>query len=405
MFFVKQGLKIAEKQRDELGRAALLNQYGMIDDNATRYKESREKYLQAETIYRAEGDDVGLAAVLVRLGVVGKRKGNYDKALAYFMKALTISEKNKHQLGMLEGRVVFAEAYYNLGDYKDALQNLLIAEQIDKQIPLSNLSLNMYANFGLVYTKLGEYDKAIAYLKKGLSKSNRVDFNGLKINLLIELGATYFTMGENEQAIQVYRHALDFTREIKNRIREQYVLVKLFDVYKIKKPDSALFYLSSALAIAHENKMYRQKIAALDKLGDFYKEKGDLAKALDFRERSNELSDQFFYKDMMKQVSSLESAYELEKSKVQLNELTVKNKEQQMAKNVILAVAIFIFLLLVGVLVYYSRSRHLNKLLTKANQELEESNSVKDKLLSIIAHDIRSPLVSTIGILRACWQQ
>lgn len=111
MFFVKQGLKIAEKQRDELGRAALLNQYGMIDDNATRYKEFREKYLQAETIYRAEGDDVGLAAVLVRLGVVGKRKGNYDKALAYFMKALTISEKNKHQLGMLEGRVVFAEAY------------------------------------------------------------------------------------------------------------------------------------------------------------------------------------------------------------------------------------------------------------------------------------------------------
>lgn len=190
------------------------------------------------------------------------------------MKALTISEKNKHQLGMLEGRVVFAEAYYNLGDYKDALQNLLIAEQIDKQIPLSNLSLNMYANFGLVYTKLGEYDKAIAYLKKGLSKSNRVDFNGLKINLLIELGATYFTMGENEQAIQFYRYALDFTREIKNRIREQYVLVKLLDVYKIKKPDSALFYLSSALAIAHENKMYRQEIAALDKLGDFYKEKG-----------------------------------------------------------------------------------------------------------------------------------
>ncbi|MDQ8005769.1 MAG: tetratricopeptide repeat-containing sensor histidine kinase [Pedobacter sp.] len=400
LIFVKQGLKIAEQQGDDLGKAALLNQHGMIDDNATRYRESREKYLQAEAIYREKGDDVGLAATIVRLGVVEKRKGNYDKALAYFMEALNISEKNNHKLGMLEGRVVFAEAYYSLGEYQNALSNLRIAEEIDRQIPLSNLSLNMYINFGYVYTKLGEYEKAISYVNNGLSKSNRVEFNGLKISLLRQLATTYFMQGKTKDAIKVYRQALSFTREIKNVLREQTTLVELSEVYAKQQPDSALFFLLQSLKIAEKHKMYRQQITALDKIGDLYKTKGNLAKALFYIEKRSELAEKVFYTDMMKQVSSLESAYELEKSKAQLNELTLKNREQQIFYNIVLFVAIAIFMVLVITLVYYFRSKHLNKLLKKANLELEESNEIKDKFFSIIAHDIRSPLVSTISILR-----
>lgn len=399
LFYVKQGLAQAEEAGNELGKAALLNQYGMIEDNATRYRESREKYLQAEAIYREKGDEKGLASTIVRLGVVEKRKGNYDKALAYFMEALSISERNKDMLGMLEGRVVFAEAYFSLGEYENALSNLRIAEAIDKQIPLSNLSLNMYINFGYVYTNTGEYDKAIAYIKNGLSKSNKVEFNGLRISLMVQLGTAYFKSGKNAEAIRIYKQALNFTKEINNVLREQSTLIELSEVYKNHQPDSALFFLNQALSIAEKHKMYRQQITVLDKLGDLYKAKGNLAKALAFREQRSELAEQVFYKDMMKQVSSLESAYELEKSKAQLNELTVESKEQEIVYYTILSIAIGIFLVLIITLVYYFRSKHLNKLLRKANEELEESNDIKDKFFSIIAHDIRSPLVSTISIL------
>ncbi|WP_113662301.1 tetratricopeptide repeat-containing sensor histidine kinase [Pedobacter nanyangensis] len=400
LYYVKQGLKLAAAQGDVLGKAALLNQYGMIEDNATRYRDSREKYLEAEAIYREQGDDTGLAATLVRLGVVEKRKGNYDKALAYFMDALSISEKNGHKLGMLEGRVVFAEAYYSLGEYENALSNLRIAEEIDRQIPLSNLSLNMYINYGYVYTKLGNYEKAITYLKKGLAKSNRPDFNGLRISLMVQLGTAYFKSGRRNEAIGIYKEALAFTKEIKNVLREQSTLVELSQVYVKNQPDSALFYLSQALKIAAQHKMHRQQIVALDKIGDLYKAKGNLVKALYYREQRNSLAEQVFYTDMMKQVSSLESAYELEKSKALLTELTAQSKEQKMIKNIILCVAIAIFLVLMVTLGNYFRSKHLNKLLTKANKELEESNEIKDKFFSIIAHDIRSPLVSTISILK-----
>lgn len=41
----------------------------------------------------------------------------------------------------------------------------------------------------------------------------------------------------------------------------------------------------------------------------------------------------------------------------------------------------------------------LNKAISKQNVRLEESNRMKDKLLSIISHDLRHPLVNTKGIL------
>ncbi|RYG17507.1 MAG: tetratricopeptide repeat protein, partial [Chitinophagaceae bacterium] len=400
LYYVKLGLKNAELNQSDIGKAALLNQYGMIDDNATRYKESREKYLQAERIYREKNDEQGVAAILIRLAVVERRKGNFDKALAYALDALKLSEHNKHSLGILEGRVVLAETFYDLADYQNALKNLKIAEKIESQIPLTNLSLNMFDDFGSTYIKLKDYDQAIQYIQRGLSKSNKVAYNGLRISLLKTLGKAYQLKGDNNQAEKIFKEALAFSREIKNVLREQAILIELATVYEKTQPDTSLKYLNLAFDIVAKFKMYRQEISVLNKISALHKQKGDLSKALETKERSNELAEQVFYKDMMKQVFSLEAAYDLEKSKVELSELTTKSKEQQSAKNIILAIALGVFVVLIVTVVYYMRSRKLNKLLTKANVKLEESNEVKDKLFSIIAHDIRSPLVSTVGIMK-----
>lgn len=399
-YYVELGIKAAERKGDQLGKAALLNQYGMIDDNFARYRESRQKYLEAEAIYRRKNDQVGLAMVLIRLAVVERRKGNYDKSFEYAMKALKVSETNKHKLGILEARVVLAETYYDLNDYQNALENLRLAQQLEKQLPLNNLMLNMYDDFGAVYNKLRDFDNAIKYVQIGLSKSHRVEYNGLRISLMKTLGRAYQLKGDTKQAEKTFKEALNFSRQIKNVLREHAILTDLAGIYEKKQPDTALKYLNQAFAIVSKYNMYRQQITILDKKSAIYKQTGNLAEALKAKEVSSALAEQVFYKDMMKQVFNLESAYELQKSKAKLGELAAKNKEQQLLKNVILCVAITFFVVLVVTLIYYLRSRKLNSLLSKANDELEESNEVKDKFFSIIAHDIRSPLVSTISILK-----
>jgi len=398
--FVKAGFKKTLRDKDESGYAGLLHQYGMILDNAARYRDSRQCYLEAEAIYRKNKNERGLASTLIRLGVVEKRKANYDRSLAYFMEALALSTKNGDKMGILEARVAISENYFSLNDFESCLENLVIAEKIDRQLPSSNFSLNMYISYAYLFMSQKQYDKAIEYINIGLSKSNKIEYNGSKVSLLKQLGTAYFEKGEVDRAVKTLKLALSLSRKIKNVMRQMTVLQELADVYSKDQPDTAIKYLDEAREIAVSHKVYLQETYILNKLAILFKKKGDFKKALSLVERGYQISEDVYYRDMNKQISSLEKAYELEKSKAQLNQLKVEANEEDSFRNFILAIAIAITVLFVITLIYYYRSRHLNKLLRQANYKLEGSNLQKDRFFSILAHDIRSPLASSVTVLK-----
>ncbi|RZJ64966.1 MAG: hypothetical protein EOO45_17410 [Flavobacterium sp.] len=400
ILFVKAGMRKALLDRDEIGYADLLSQYGMIMDNAARYRDSRQSYLEAEAIYRKKNNEKGLASILVRLGVVEKRKANYDNSLAYFMQALELSTKNGDRTGILEARVVLSENYLSVNDFKSCLENLAIAEKIDRQLPSSNFSLNMFISYGYLYTQLKQYDKAIEYINQGLSRSNKPKYNGSKVTLLKQLGTAYFEKGDISRGIGTLKSALELAREIKNVMRQMTVLQQLANTYTESSPDTAIKYLDQALEIAVGQKVYAQQTYILKKLGMLFKKKGDFPKALSLVERSYRISEEIYYRDMDRQISSLEKAYELEKSKAQLSHLKMKANEEASFNKFILAVAVAVTLLFSITLVYYYKAMNLNRLLSQANHKLEGSNLQKDRFFSVLAHDIRSPLGSTLTILR-----
>src|SRR5690606_36021038 len=50
--------------------------------------------------------------------------------------------------------------------------------------------------------------------------------------------------------------------------------------------------------------------------------------------------------------------------------------------------------------VFYTRSRRLNKELSVREQDLKQANSVKDRLFSIIGHDLKGPVGNIPGLLK-----
>lgn len=399
LFFAQKGIVLAQKERDSTGLALMLNQLGMIEDNFGKFISSRREYLRAKGIYKALNNKKGEAAVTIRLGVVELRKGNYDRAIGYFLEALQLSEAIHDKAGVMEANLTLAEGYLGQKEYQTALKYLKSAEQLDKKLPFSSLSLNICNNFGIIYRELGQFKLAKAYIEKGIHLSDKPELWGLHITLLNNLASVYAEQGFKDKSIRLLFAALQKSRDIQNYIRELQTLTALADVFGKDQPGKSLFYLKQALKLAREKGAHKQEIDLLQAMGNLHKHMGNYRQALQLKELSYALADSFYYNDMSQQISNLQAEYELSKSKERVQELRYQNKQQGFERKIILSVTACIILVLIIVAWFYLRTKKLNNLLNKANTSLKESNTVKDKFFSILAHDLRLPIASVINLL------
>ncbi|MBW4890051.1 tetratricopeptide repeat-containing sensor histidine kinase [Mucilaginibacter sp. HMF5004] len=399
IYFSNKAILLAKKNRDDIGLAKILNQVGIINDNLGKTDESRENYLEARKLYTQTGFKSGIATEDVRLGVVEMRKGNYDKAMGYFLESLKVSESINNAHGKMEAYLTIGECYLAEKKFDLALQNLKISEELDKTIPFSNFSLNLYIDFGILYTARQDYDQAISYLQKGIRKSDIPQYQGLNITLTTYLAAVYAKQGYKDRSLVLLKSALVKARAINNYIRELQTLTSIADTYGKGDPVSALVYLKQANELIKARGSERSQIDILGRMADMYHIQKNESAAYAIKEQQYAIADKYYYQKMAKQINSLQSAYDLNQSQANVQALKFENSRSLLVQRIVLVIAAGAFILLFVMVLFYFRTRKLNALLNKANTELVESNTVKDKLFSVLAHDLRSPFASIISLL------
>ena len=399
LYFVKIGLQLAKNKKDINGEALMLNQMGIMDDNNNNYVASKIKYLQALQLYQKTGFIKGISSVNIRLGVVETRKGNYDRSAEYILTSLKISEQNNYPFGMMESYLILAENYTAQKKYDLALSNLKKSEAISKTLPFSNITLNIYNLFGVIYRETKKYPQAISYLKKGILASNSLKYQGLNITLTNNLASVYTKTGRNKESIVLLQNALLKAREINNNLREMESLIGLGANYKLTNPNAALDYYQQALNIAKEKTIHRRSIEILSEMVTIQKSKKNFEKALILKEEEKTIADSFYYNALNNRVTDLQAAYELSKSQTQVKELLYANSKAKLKNTIFMSLAIVFSLILVFFGISYIQNKKYNRVISTTNTELKESNLVKDKLLSVLAHDLRSPFASIINLL------
>ena len=401
VYFVTKAIALAKHNKDSNGLAAMLNQQGMIKDNSGQFEESRQNYLTALALYSNTHNQKGIATETIRLGVVEMRSGNYDKATRYFLESLKVSELSSNRFGKMEALETIATVYSAQRKFDVALRYLDQAKAIDRSLPFSNLSLNILNEYGRVYGEMGEFDKAKANFEEGISKSNVPQYMGLNISMTNNLASVYSKQGFKAQSIKLQLSALANARRIKNYLREIVTLNGLAESYGKDDPQKALFYLKQAFALVNTQGSHAQK-QAIDLLGhmaDMYLELGNYSQAYLMKNQEYAIADKYFYQGTAKQIASLQMQYELDKSKAKVKELNFQNAQQRLESKVFIYIIVGVVVLLAIGGLFYNRTRRLNALLNKANTSLQETNSVKDKLFSVLAHDLRSPFVTIISLL------
>lgn len=399
LFFVNLGMKLAKSTKDEEGVARMLNQMGMIDDNSGNAVSSRQHYLEALEIYKRLNNYKGIIKENIRLGVVENRKGSSATAIPYFLQALKISEQNKDKSGIMESYITLGEVYAFRHDYKRAISYYKRAEAIGTTLPFSSLKLNTFLNFGTAYRETGELAKAIYYFEKGISQSDYPEMMGLNISLTNGLAQVYAKSGAVAKAIELQKGALLKSRKINNSIREFQSLIALAESYETSNRAITLNYLQQALAVGQTKKASKQIVEALSHIAALYEKSGDYKAAYQAKTRQYSIADSFYFKDISHKISNLQAQYELTKSQAKVAQLKFVNNQQLLEQKIMFGIMSGGTALMLILGAYFFKIRKLNLLMNKANTDLIQSNNVKDKLFSILGHDLKAPLASILNLL------
>ncbi len=400
--FIRQGLELAQGIKYIYGEAKLrsvLSQlYGHWGNRDDAYKES----LHALQLFRAVNSDTGIASAYNQLSVVEAKMGNYDSAMYYILESKKIFEKY-HDTNDL------VHTYINLGNIAEedvhddkaldkALQYFEIALTYAKDNKNSRLSV--LNNIGIIYGKKGELEKSLTYFNTVLTETDTItNFDIVRINALINCVVAYDNLGDHAKAFKYLDEELKLARS-RHMLEEEVIgLINLGAMQSNTDTAKGLQSLRDALALSIKvgNKSLQLKV--YDNMVDVYTDHKDFKNAFLIQGLQYRLSSQVFNMEKAKQISSLQASYELEKSNIKVDQLKMINHKNETQKTLLLIFVCFITTALLIIIFFYRQTILLNSQLKVQKEELKQLNTIKDKLFSVIGHDLRSPVGSIVSLL------
>lgn len=385
-YFTK-ALEIANLQQDSVQIAHSNNNIGRLLYEQGLLSRSYDYFVKSRLIFTALNDSSGLAYTYQSIANLYKSQRDYPKAEENYLRAYSI------RLALGNPRDIMSALVYLGRHYQES-------NQLEKSIKFFQMAdsaghvINDEINLAEIKTYLAE-----SYLSKGLlNEAERICREGLQViipkNNLRMMPQAYSTLGQIQMAGNDFSGAkkhFQMSLDIATRIKD---LNATMDAYYF-----------------------------LWKLSEKQKNKNE---SLSNQNYYLILKDSIKDLDLTRQVERLQFEIDIQR-KEQENELLKANEaknsaiiQQQKLQNIILIV-IIAFVSILGLLQWINGKKRRainekllqqnieiqqqreeivqqNEKLSKRNQQLSDLNHEKDTLMSIVAHDLKSPLNRIEGI-------
>ncbi len=421
-YVLGQNIKLAKSIAEPLNFIGIA--YNYQGDRIQAY----EYYDKALRISTAQQDSVQIAYSNNNLGRLFFEQGVLSRSYEYFTNSLFIFQAIKDSSGLAYTYQSLANLYKLQRDFEKAEKNYLKA--YDFRLSLGNTRdiMSALGQIGRLYQDNGDHEKALQYLHLADSAGRVIndEINLAEIKTLI--AESYLNQEKLDQADAMCAEGLTVIRRVGNvRMLPQASLT--MGQIKFNKNDltAARKYFREALNVATEIRDLNSKMESHYWLWKLSEKENNHAEVLRNHNQYLILKDSVKDLDVARQVERLQFEIEIGKKEQENELLKVRQAQndamiqQQKLQNIILIVVLVSISALVFIQYLASRRRKTinlklaeknqfiesqrqeiitqNEKLSRRNQELSDLNYEKDTLMSIVAHDLKSPLNRINGMV------
>lgn len=384
-------------------------------------------YAKSKELYKQLNDPLGVAKVNNSIGLIEIKRGNYAKGLQYSLAAIKELEKQNLLKDLSLAYSNLANAYYKVNAVEKSIEFNLKASVIQEQLKDTKGLIQSNIQLAELYSHKNENRKAIEFYEKVLSGPN-ASIDSLRGSIFPRLGSEYLKFNDFNKASQYLLEGLEINRKTNNKSG---ILLSLNSLGELNLQTNRLtiaeqlLFEAGTIAKSTNNKpellRYYKLMIALDSTNskfdrafkwqrEYFNLKNTLYNNSDLNFKNSDSVDLEFNPNFEK---NLTSNNDLEPSSD-----SYTGTQEEFDKFKLIFYGLLAALAIVStflVLIYLKRNSNIkytqeleeknlkielqNEAFLEQTKHLENVNNVKDKLFSIVSHDLKDSLSSINGFI------
>lgn len=352
----------------------------------------------------------GIARAYHALGYIHSWQGNETKALDSYLKGIPLFERVNDKKGLSVSYSGIAQIYEQQQQISQALHYYQKAYALAVESDFKSEITEQLGNIAVMYNQYyHKPDTALTLLKQAIGGSDGNNNQWTHAFLLENMGYTYYAKKQYTQAIQIFSQALDHSHRFNQRLNQASLHKALALAFRDRGDVAqSMQHALTAMEIAQEIKDNNLIRGSAFLLSTLYEKMKNFEKALVYQRIGENAKEQIYNTEKTRILNNIQAKYDLEN---QQRAIALLNKEKLLQKQELeqktfernASIIGSILITIIAGLFYlnFRYQRRNNTLLTEKTNEIANQkeqlltlNATKDKLFSIVSHDIRSPLNS-----------
>lgn len=404
------GILPTQKGKD---RIVVLNRLG------TELRESDQQSafrfsLEADSLARILNDTSARSRALENIGWIYYRQSQWQKSFEYSSEAyqLAIAIQDKLQAARLMNNL--GALYYEQTNYLKAIEQFKKGYGFATEVNDLMTRIRSLNNTALSFTDLGMLDSALVYVQQSIELNINAGSPYLTSFAHRVVGDVYFAKGNYDTAQYIYTKSLEMARAQGVKSFEAGILHRLGNAYFLGgNLSEARNLLEYSVRFCSENNFLDELAQSHKILANVLEKEGKIERAYSNLLQYVILNDSLVNKATRNRLNLLQGMFEQNLQESELDLLKAQNENQAYRletsrKYVIFFALASVLIAALGIrMIFLNKSvlqtnkellaqknkiSEQNEVLEKQSKELKAINETKNKLFSILGHDLRGPV-------------